>query len=190
MYQRLGCLRQRYQTPRTQRPPEVDHQTSSGQLPATVPPQQALVGCTQRTSNSHHNQILAIRRMGAYPWEHHQQPPRPTIWIEWRQDPPCEEAPVGVKVWAGYAYLERGVQQLTWSTATLRAAPAADSRLQLETISAQISVMSGAQELATWVGFGLNQMAPQQLHRGCPQEPVPLQVFRLNTMVSNLPGER
>jgi hypothetical protein len=119
MYQRLGCLRQRYQTPRTQRPPEIDHQTSSGQLPATVPPQQALVGCTQRTSNSHHNQILAIRRMGAYPWEHHQQPPRPTIWIEWRQDPPCEEAPVGVKVWAGYAYLERGVQQLTWSTATL-----------------------------------------------------------------------
>ncbi len=82
MYQRLGCLRQRYQTPRTQRPLEVDHQTSSGQLPATVPPQQALVGCTQRTSNSHHNQILAIRRMGAYPWEHHQQPPRPTIWIE------------------------------------------------------------------------------------------------------------
>jgi hypothetical protein len=94
----------------------------------------------------------------------------------------------GVKVGASYAYLERGVQQLTWSTATLRAAPAAYSRLELETISAQISVMSGAQELATWVWFGL--MAPQQLHRGCPQEPVPLQVFRLNTMVSNLPGER
>ena len=94
----------------------------------------------------------------------HQRPPQPTIWIEWRQDPPCGEASVGVKVWASYAYLEGGVQQLTQSTATLGAAPTADSMPQFRTIPAQISMMSGAQELATWFGFGLNQMAPQQLH--------------------------
>jgi hypothetical protein len=77
LYQRLGCLQQRYQTPRTiQRPPKVDHQTSPGQLAATVPPQQALIGCTQRTTTTR------FRRTAAYPWEHHQQPPRPTIWIE------------------------------------------------------------------------------------------------------------
>ena len=182
----MGGLWQRYQTPKTvQRPPEGDHQTSPEQLPATVPPQHALASCNQRTSISQHHQILAIRRTVVYPWEHHpeaqkvprlhanhgqplswhhQRPPQPTIWIEWRQDPPCGEASVGVKVWASYAYLEGGVQQLTQSTATLGAAPTADSMPQFRTIPAQISMMSGAQELATWFGFGLNQMAPQQLH--------------------------
>jgi hypothetical protein len=95
------------------------------------------------------------------------------IWIEWRQDPSCEEAR---RVWA---YLEGGVHPLPWSTATLCATTAADPRLEFKTNLPQISGMSGDPGLATWVELGLNQIAPQHLNRGWPQEPVPLQVFRL-----------